>query len=431
MGATIIEKILANASGLDRVNVGDILVCEVDTIMMLDLAFTTASEPLPKRMDHPERVVVILDHSVPAPTIADADGQRVARQFVKDWGIDRFFDIGNHGIVHQLALEKGLARPGEVVACTDSHTCAVGAANAAGRGMGRLEMVQIMCTGKTWYKLAPTVLYRFAGAKPAGVYGKDVFLHIAGVHGDHVNQNVEFGGPGLSNLTMDDRATIATMCAEISAEFATFPYDAVLGEYLASVGVTDPKPVHPDEDATYLDIRDVNLSDIQPMVARPEYVPGNTVPVSEVSAQKIDQAFIGSCANGKLTDIASAAAIMRGRKVADGVRLIVTPASTQIYLDSLRLGYVETLVAAGAVVTNSTCGACWGGHMGVVGSKEVCVTSSTRNFKGRMGAADAEIYLASSATVAASAVTGHLTDPREYLAGADDIPASEHLERAS
>jgi 3-isopropylmalate/(R)-2-methylmalate dehydratase large subunit len=416
MGGTIIEKILSRASGGGVVRPGDLVVCDVDRIVMLDLHFTTESEPLPARMDHPERVTIIMDHSIPAPTIADAGGQQRAREFVREWGIGSFYDIGRHGIVHQVLLEEGLAPPGSVVACSDSHTCAAGALNAAGRGMGRLEMVQIMCTGKTWYRLGPTVRYNFTGRKRPGVFGKDVFLHIAGQYGDHVNQNIEFGGPGLADLTIDDRSTIATMCAEVSAEFATFPCDEVTEAHLRAVGAAGYQPAAPDDDAAYLDVREVDLADVEPMISLPDYVPGHTLPVTQLTGQGIDQAFIGSCANGKLTDIASAALILQGRAVADGVRLIVTPASQQIYLQAVKLGYVQTLIEAGAVVTNSTCGACWGGSMGVLGPGERCVTSSTRNFKGRMGATDASIYLASSATVAASAITGHLTDPTPYYA---------------
>jgi 3-isopropylmalate/(R)-2-methylmalate dehydratase large subunit len=412
MGRTMIEKILSRAAGGRDVKQGDVVVCDVDTIIMLDLAFTTASEPLPIKMDHPERVVIMFDHSVPAPTIADADGQARGRRFVRDWEVQRFFDIGRHGIVHQVILEKGLAPPGSVVACTDSHTCAAGALNAAGRGLGRLEMVQLMCTGKTWYRVGPTVRYEFVGARQPGVYGKDVFLHIAGKFGDHINQNVEFGGPGLVDLGIDDRSTIATMCAEISAEFATFPCDETTRRYLEGIGISQYEAVDPDEDAEYAAVREVDLSEVQPMVALPGHVPGNTVPASDVGERTIDQAFIGSCSNGKLTDLRSAADIVRGKQVADGVRFIITPASQAVYLEAVRAGYVETLTEAGAVVTNSTCGACWGGSMGVLGTDEVCVTSSTRNFKGRMGAASAQVFLASSATVAASALTGRITDPR-------------------
>ncbi|MBI4507913.1 MAG: 3-isopropylmalate dehydratase large subunit [Chloroflexi bacterium] len=416
MGMPMIEKILARSAGRDRVRPGEIVVCEVDRVVMLDLSFTAATEPPPKRLANPSRVAVILDHGAPAPSVIDAAGHQKAREFVQRFGVGRFYDIGHHGICHQVILEEGLALPGQVLACSDSHTCASGAVNCAARGLGRIEVLQILCTGKTWYRVAPTVRYELVGRLAPGVYGKDVFLSIAGRHGDHVNQNVEFGGPGLPGLALDDRSTIATMCAEISAEFATFPADQVVLDYLRGRADEPFAPVDPDLDADYLDVRRVELGQIEPYVSRPDFVPHNTLPVGEVGDVPIHQAFVGSCANGKLQDLRIAAEILRGRRVHPGVRCIVTPASQRVYLEAVRRGYVETLVEAGAVVTNSTCGACFGYHMGVLGPGEVCVTSSTRNFKGRMGSPESRVYLASSATVAASAVEGRIADPRPYLA---------------
>lgn len=418
MGMTMIEKILARSAGRERVRPGEIVVCAVNRVVMLDLTFTAGSEPLPKRIADPSRVAVILDHGAPAPSVADALGHQKAREFVARFGIGRLYDIGHHGICHQVMLEEGLALPGQVLACSDSHTCASGAVNCAARGLGRIEILQILCTGKTWYKVAPTVRYGFLGQPAAGVYGKDIFLYIAGRFGDHVNQNVEFGGPGVAGLTLDDRSTIATMCAEISAEFATFPADDVVLDFLRGRTGEAFSPVAPDSDADYVAVRQVDLGQVEPYVSRPDFVPHNAWPVAEVGDVRINQAFIGSCANGKLGDLRIAAAIVRGQRVHPGVRFIVTPASQRVYLEAVRRGYVETLVEAGAVVTNSTCGACFGYHMGVLGPGEVCVTSSTRNFKGRMGSPEARIYLASSATVAASALEGRITDPRPHLARA-------------
>lgn len=417
-GKAIIPKILSRAAGVDDIAPGDIVVCDVSRIIQLDLPFTTKSEPLPLRLTYPERVAIILDHSVPAPTVADAEGQAIARDFARRMGISEFIDIGDHGICHQVILEKGFARPGEILACGDSHTCASGAMNCAARGLGRLEMLQVMCTGRTWYRLEPTILYTLEGKLAPGVFGKDVFLAIAGTYGEHTNLNVEFGGPGVSSLSLDNRATIATMFAEVSAEFAIFPFDDVTAMHLRAAGVDENAydPVAPDPDAAYADVRNLALDKIEPMVALPEFVPHNTVAVSSMQGRRVDQCFIGSCANGKLSDLAEAAAILKGQRVAPGVRLIVTPASQRVYLEAVRRGYVETLVEAGAVVTNSTCGACWGGSMGVLAPGETCITSSTRNFKGRMGSPDADIYLASSSTVAASAVAGRIADSRELAA---------------
>lgn len=414
MPMTMIEKILAAHAGLGSAHPGDIVVCEIDKIVAIDLQFAgDGNDSIPKRIIDPDRVVVIMDHTVPAPTIIDAAGQRRAREFVRNFGVRRFFDVGNHGICHQVILEEGLALPGQMLACVDSHTCASGAFNCAARGMGPAEMLQVLCTGKAWYQVAPTVKFVLEGKKPHGVFGKDVFLHMAAVAGSVEGHNVEFAGSGIASLTLDDRATIATMCAEISADFATFPADQVVIDHLKSVTSEKFTPVTSDPDAEYAAVHTIDLSRLVPYVARPDFVPRNTLPVSELGEKvRIDQAFVGSCANGKLEDLRIASEIVRGRHVAPGVRFIVTPASQRVYLEAVRRGYVEALVAAGAVVTNSTCGACYGGHMGIVAPGEVCITSSTRNFKGRMGSPEAKIYLASSATVAASAIAGHIVDPR-------------------
>ena len=419
MGMTIIEKILARASGSAQVRAGDIVVCNVDRMVLLDLPFASNREPELLKVFDPDRIAVVMDHAAPAPSIEDAIGHQKARAFVRKHGIKHFYDIGNHGICHQIILEKGLAVPGQVLASMDSHTCASGAMNCAARGLGPLEMLQIVCTGTTWYKVGPTIRYELVGNKPHGVYGKDIFLAIAGQYGDHSNQNQEFGGPGLASLGFDDRSCIAAMAAEVSAEFCTFPVDQITRDFIAkhidTAQLGTWTAVEPDHDAQYLEVRTIDLATLEPRVSMPDFVPNNTLPVGELSDIAIDQAFIGSCANGKLEDFRIAAQILKGRRVREGVRLIVTPASQSIHLQAVRLGYVETLIEAGAVVTNSTCGACFGYHMGVVGPGERCITSSTRNFKGRMGSMESEVYIGSSATVAASALTGKITDPRQFL----------------
>jgi 3-isopropylmalate/(R)-2-methylmalate dehydratase large subunit len=414
MGMTMIEKLLARKAGLDRVRAGDIVTVGVDMCVMIDLQFATLWLQ-PSRIHDPDKVAVIMDHAVPAPTLKDAEGGTRARKFAADFGISRFFDVGRHGICHQVIAENGLARPGEVLACTDSHTCAAGAYNTAARGLGPAEVFSILCTGETWFQVGETVRYELDGTLPAGISGKDVFLRIAAEYGDAANQNLEFGGPGLASVPLNDRRTIATQVAEISADFATFGVDDVLASFLDSRGVSGYAAAAPDPDAVYAAVRHVDLSSLEPYVARPGTVSRNGVPVSGVEQRRIDQAFIGSCANGQLEDLRIAASILRGRSVAPGVRLLVTPASQQVYREAMRLGYLQDIADAGGVVTNSTCGACFGYHMGVVGPGEVCLTSSTRNFTGRMGSDKAEIYMASPATVAASAVTGVITDPRKVL----------------
>jgi 3-isopropylmalate/(R)-2-methylmalate dehydratase large subunit len=415
MGMTMIENLLAHKAGLAEVHAGDIVTVEVDMCVMIDLQFAT-SWVQPTRIADPDKVAVVMDHAVPAPTLKDAAGGPRARKFVADFGVTRFFDVGQHGICHQVIAEAGLARPGEVLACTDSHTCAAGAYNTAARGLGPAEVFSILCTGETWFQVGPTVRYELDGILPPVISGKDVFLYLADRWGDAPNQNLEFAGPGLVSLPLNDRRTIATQAAEISADFATFGVDDLLAEFLADRNVVDYTAAQADPDATYLDVRHIDLSSLEPYVARPGTVSRNGVPVSRVEPRRIDQAFIGSCANGQLEDLRIAAEVVRGRRVATGVRLLVTPASQAVYREAMRLGYLQDLADSGAVITNSTCGACFGYHLGVVGPGEVCLTSSTRNFTGRMGSSEAEIYMASPATVAASAITGVISDPRSLIA---------------
>ena len=415
MGMTAIEKIFARKAGLDSVSVGDTVVVDVDMTVLIDLQFATMWIA-PNRIHDPDKLAVIMDHAVPAPTIKDATGGVNARKFAADFGIERFFDVGRHGICHQVIAENGLARPGEILACTDSHTCAAGAYNTAARGLGPAEVYSIMCTGSTWFQVAPTVRYELDGAKPDTVSGKDIFLHIANEYGDSPNLNLEYGGPGLAGIPMHDRRTIATQGAEVSADFSTFEADDVLARFLDDAGVSGYTAATPDPDATYHDVRHIDLAALEPYVARPGTVSRNGLPVSRLDRQKVDQAFIGSCANGQLEDLEIAAQVLRGKTVAAGVRLLVTPASQAVYRQAMRLGYLQDIADAGGVITNSTCGACFGYHMGVVGPGEVCITSSTRNFTGRMGSPEAEIFMASPATVAASAITGYITDPRSVTA---------------
>lgn len=414
MGMTATEKILARTSGRDVVRPGDVAVCRPDVVVQLDLLLAIdGSWYRPKRIFDPERVVLVYDHAVPAPTIKDAAGMVEGRAFARQFGLRHFFDVGGHGISHVVVAEQGLARPGELLVCPDSHTCAAGALNCAGRGTGAIDTIQAMTRGLVWYIVAPTVRYELHGRLGPLVSGKDVFFHVANEWGGHSGVNVEFGGPGLAGLPLTERRTIATMCAEISAEFALFDHDAETAAWLAGRVDRPVWPVAADPDADYADVRRLALEDVEPYVVLPDAVPRNARRLSAFrETVPIDQAFVGSCANGKIEDLRVVAGIVRGRTVAPGVRFIVTPGSQAVHLQAAREGLVETLLAAGVVVTNSTCGACFGYHMGVLGPGEACITASTRNFKGRMGAADARIYMGSPATVAASALTGVITDPR-------------------
>jgi 3-isopropylmalate/(R)-2-methylmalate dehydratase large subunit len=338
------------------------------------------------------------------------------RAFAEQFGLKNFFDVGRHGICHVVIAENGLARPGELLVCPDSHTCASGALNCAGRGAGPIDTLQAMTKGVIWYPVSPTIRYEFVGDLPPHVSGKDVFFHIAQEWGGHSGYSMEFGGPGLRNLPMSDRRTIATMCAEVSAEFAIFEFDEVTDAYVRPRIDRRLTPVAPDPDASYADIRRVDIAALEPYVMYPDAVPHNGARISELGKEvHIDQAFVGSCANGMIEDLRVAAALVKGRKVAAGVRLIVTPGSQAVYVEAAKEGLLQVLAEAGAVVTNSTCGACFGYHMGVLAPGEVCITASTRNFKGRMGSPDAKVYMGSPATVVASALTGVITDPRSIV----------------
>ena len=416
LGMTMSEKILAKHAGVPAVSPGDIVTCTVDYAANHDMYFTVDGQVDFERISklkYPDRCIVLLDHAVPAPTAGDARGGVRAREFVKKHGIKNFTDVGDHAVVHELLAQRGYAAPGRLIACGDSHTCAAGAINCAARGFGPAEMTYIWCKGETWYQVSPTIRYELIGELQDMVSGKDLFLYIAGVYGDATGFNIEFGGAGVKSLSIPQRQSVSTMCAEINAEFAIFPYDEVLESWLKERGDTEIAPVQADPDARYTEVREVVLDDIVPYIAKPHFIPGNCVPVAEVEGIRVDQVVIGSCSNGRTEDIKAAADILRGRRIAEGTRLIVTPASQRVYMECLRLGYIEAIVGAGAVFTNATCGACYGGHMGLIGPGERCLSTTTRNFKGRMGSTDSEVMLCAPATAAASAVRGVITDPRK------------------
>lgn len=418
MGMTMSEKILAKHAGLPCVHVGDTITCQVDWAVCHDMFFNVDGQDLYKEvthLDHPERCVVLIDHAVPSPTTRDALGSIYAREFCKKHGIKNFIDVGDHAVIHQAMVERGYAAPGRLLVGADSHTCAAGAMNCAARGFGPADVTYVFCTGDTWYQVAPTILYRLHGELPTGCTGKDVFLYMAGRYGDITGHSVEFGGDGVDSLTIPQRQSIATMCAEINAEFAIFPCDDRLKAFLAERGDTQVEPVEPDEDAVYAEIRDIDLSQLCPYVSKPHFIPNNCVPVTEVAGLPVNQVVVGSCSNGRIEDLELVAKIVKGKHVAPGVRFIVTPASQRIYLQAVKMGLVETMVEAGCIVTNATCGCCYGGHMGLIGPGERCLSTTTRNFKGRLGAADSEVMLCGPTTAAISALTGVITDPRSVM----------------
>jgi 3-isopropylmalate/(R)-2-methylmalate dehydratase large subunit len=405
---TSIEKILASHSRQSSVKPGDVVVVDVDIAVYFDFMRSDV-----ERIADPDKLVLLHDHMVPAPTVQSANMAKQMREFVEKFGVKNYFPVGAHGISHVLVAQEGIALPGTILTNADSHTCSSGALNCLARGMGGSEMTYILCTGKTWFMVGPTTQVNLLGELPERVYPRDVIHYIPGQYGDFAGRNLEWHGDGLSTIGMDGRLTMATVSAELSAEFSLFPYDSVLEEYLEGRAKAPYEPVYPDDDAIYDEVIDVDLSTLEPQVVRPGKVAFNSGAVAEVAGQRVDQAFIGSCANGRLSDFAIAAEIVKDKKVAPGTRFIVTPGSQAILKEAVRAGYVETLMDAGAVVTSSTCGACFGGHMGVLGDGEVCITASTRNFKGRMGSPSADVFMASPATVAASAIAGVITDPRD------------------
>lgn len=407
MGMNSIEKILARHSEQEVVRPGDVVVVKVDTAVWFDFM-----RPDVLKIADPDMVVLCFDHQVPAPTVLAANMAKHLREFVDRFGIKNYFPVGKHGISHVLVAQEGLALPGTILTNADSHTCSSGALNCLARGMGPSEMTYILCKGKTWFPVGTTTKVNLEGDLPDRVYARDVIHYLAGQYGDFAGKNLEWHGDGLSKIGMDGRLTMATISAELSAEFSLFPYDSVLDDYLKTRAKKSFEPVYPDPDAEYERTIDIDLSALEPQVVKPGYVAWNSGGVGDVAGQHVDQAFIGSCANGRLSDFAIAAEIVKGKQVASGTRFIVTPGSQAILKEAIQAGYVETLMDAGAVVTSSTCGACFGGHMGLLGDNEVCITASTRNFKGRMGSPDADVFMASPATVAASAIAGVITDPR-------------------
>lgn len=416
MGMTIAEKILARRGGRKVVAPGDVVTVGVDTVILFDNNFMPSIWRDIVKVHDPERIVVTLDHRVPAPNPLVAGAHRTARQFAHRFGIKRFHDVGpNQGISHQLVADHGYALPGSVLLCSDSHTCSAGVFNCLARGVGAPDIMYAATKGTTWFRCGETIRYELTGKLSPAVTAKDAFLQIAGVHGEHATQNVEYGGPGIAGLSVNARKTLTTMSAELSAEFATFEADEVLLDWIRARNPAPLEPVHPDPDARYLAVRKVDLGALEPLVALPDTVVNNSRPVKAAAGTRIDQAYVGSCANGTLDDLELAARVVKGRRVASGTRFIVVPASQTVYRDALKSGALQTLIDAGAMIAPPTCGACGGGHMGVLAAEEVCITSSTRNFKGRMGDPSSQVYMGSPATVAASAIRGVITDPREFL----------------
>lgn len=417
MGMTLAEQIFARATGRDQVSAGEFVVANIDLALLHDIfaarVFDLLRESGYTGVFDPDRTVVVIDHLVPAPTAEAAALHDRIRDHVARLGISTFYDAGS-GICHQLLPENGHIRPRMLVVGTDSHTTTYGALGAGGTGIGTSEMVYALATGRLWFRVPETIRYDLTGGLQRAVSWKDVILYLAGRFGADAAQYkaMEFAGEGAAGANMSSRLTVANMAVEMGAKFGLFAADEVTEAYLAERDVAMEAPFTPDEDAVYEAVHGVAIDTIVPQVALPHEV-DRVAPVTEAAGIAIQQAFLGSCTNGRIEDLREAARVLEGKRVASGVRLLVAPASQRVLKDALAEGVLSTLIDAGAIVLAPGCGPCFGGHGGLLGPGERAIGTHNRNFIGRMGSAQAEIYLASPATVAASAIAGTISDPRD------------------
>lgn len=417
MGYTVSEKILARASGQEEVRAGEIVKARVDVAMMPDLTTILAVNAMKamgvERVWDNEKVVIILDHVAPASTPLAAEIHRDIRKFAKEQDLKYLYDVDS-GVCHQVLPEKGHVKPGKLVIGADSHTCTHGAFGAFATGVGSTDMGAIMATGKTWLRVPETIKVNVEGKLADYVAPKDVILYTAGqIRADGATYNaLEFAGTTISDMSVSGRMTLCNMAIEMGGKTGIVEPDEKTLSFLK--GRTDGKfdLVHADEDAKYKSVLHVDVDRLEPQIACPHKV-DNVKPISEIAETKVNQAFVGSCTNGRLEDLQIAASILKGRRVHKDVRLLVVPASKEVYLEALDAGIIRDLIEAGATFSNPSCGACFGGHIGLLAPGEVGITSSNRNFKGRQGSPEALVYLASPAVTAASAVTGKITDPRD------------------
>ena len=414
---TMAEKILAAHAGLDEVKPGQLIECDLDLVLANDvtapLAIKTAREITDAVFDA-DKIALVPDHYAPNKDIKSAEQAKIVREFAHEQGISHYYEVGCMGVEHALLPEQGVVGPGDLIIGADSHTCTYGALGAFSTGVGSTDAGVGMVVGKAWFKVPETVLIKVDGALAAGVTGKDVILHIIGMIGvdGALYKAIEFVGGAIEGLSMDERLTICNMAVEAGAKAGLIPVDDVARAYLDG-RVERPYTVHAsDPDAEYSQVIEIDAADIVPTVAFP-HLPSNTRPVSEARDVRIDQAVIGSCTNGRLEDMRQAAAVLKGRKVAPGVRCIVIPATQKVYRQCIEEGLTDIFLDANCAVSTPTCGPCLGGHMGVLAAGERAVTTTNRNFVGRMGHPDSEVYLASPAVAAASAVLGHIGLPED------------------
>ena len=414
---TLAEKILSTHAGKKRVSPGEFLNVRVDLILANDITAPIAIKEFKRigvrRVFDPKRVVMVPDHFVPNKDVASAEQAKLMREFAYEQGII-YFELGEAGIEHVLLPEQGLVLPGDVVIGADSHTCTYGALGAFATGMGSTDIAAAMATGDIWMKVPPTIKFIYHGRLGKWVGGKDLILYTIGNIGvdGALYSAMEFSGEAIDSLSMDSRFTMANMAIEAGAKAGLFRVDNKTLEYVKPRAKRPYTVYEPDKDAEYARIIEYDVSRLEPQVALP-HSPANTKPVSQVGDIKIDQAVIGSCTNGRLEDLKIAAQILKGRKIHPGVRCIIIPGSPQVYLDALAEGLIELFIRAGAVVSPPTCGPCLGGHMGVLGEGEKCVSTTNRNFVGRMGSPKSEVYLANPAVTAASAIMGRIISPEE------------------
>ena len=418
MGMTMTQKILAAHAGLSSVEAGQLIEADLDLVLGNDITTPVAIHEIDKMKTngvfHKDKIALVMDHFVPNKDIKSAEHTKLVREFAGKNGITNYFDVGDMGIEHALLPEKGLVIAGDAVIGADSHTCTYGALGAFSTGVGSTDMAAGMATGKAWFKVPSAIKVELIGKPAPFISGKDVILYLIGRIGvdGALYQSLEFVGDGLQYMSMDDRFTIANMAIEAGAKNGIFPVDDLTLDYIKERSTRQPKVYEADPDAEYTRTITINLSTLRPTVAYP-HLPENTHPVEDARNIKIDQVVIGSCTNGRISDLRVAAEIMKGKHVAKNVRVIVIPATQKIYLEAMEAGYLRTFIEAGAVVSTPTCGPCLGGYMGILASGEKGVSTTNRNFIGRMGAIDSEIYLASPAVAAASALTGFITDPSE------------------
>lgn len=416
MAMTMTQKILAAHAGLPEVKAGQLIEAKLDLVLGNDITSPVAinemhSHGLNTVFDR-KKIALVMDHFTPNKDIRAAEQVKLVRTFAKAVGVVNYFDVGQMGIEHALLPEKGLVGPGDCVIGADSHTCTYGALGAFSTGVGSTDMAAGMANGTAWFRVPSAIRVELTGRPTGWVSGKDVILHLIGEIGvdGALYRSLEFCGEGVAALSMDDRLCIANMAIEAGAKNGIFPVDEVTLNYVKDRFPREVKAYTADPDAEYDQVVTIDLSALRPTVAFP-HLPENTRTIDDCGEVRIDQVVIGSCTNGRLEDMAIAAKILEGRHVADSVRCIIFPATQKIYLDAMHAGYLEIFIKAGAVVSTPTCGPCLGGHMGILAAGERAVSTTNRNFVGRMGHVDSEVYLASPAVAAASAVTGYITDP--------------------